>query len=84
MFENSHLGHLEGIFLYAGGSAKAVKASGEIIEAGCNAAIKKGMGIPIAAFGTEESAPSWVWMAAIGLVILVAITVILVIIRSRR
>jgi hypothetical protein len=28
-------------------------ASGEIIEAGCNAAIEQAMGIPIAAFGCE-------------------------------
>ncbi|MDD1756873.1 MAG: FAD-binding oxidoreductase [Methanomassiliicoccales archaeon] len=51
-FENAHLGYLEGIFLYASGSPKAVRASAEIIDAGCGAAIEKGMGIPIAAFGS--------------------------------
>ena len=52
-FENAHLGYLEGIFLYASGDPQAVMASGEIIEAGCNAAIEQAMGIPIAAFGCE-------------------------------
>ena len=52
-FENSHLGYLEGIYLYASGNPEAVRASGEIIEAGCNAAIEQAMGIPIAAFGCE-------------------------------
>ena len=52
-FENSHLGYLEGIYLYGSGDPEAVKASGEIIEAGCNAAIEQAMGIPIAAFGCE-------------------------------
>jgi len=51
-FENSHMGYLEGIYLYASGDPEAVMASGEIIEAGCNAAIEQAMGIPIAAFGT--------------------------------
>jgi len=51
-FENSHMGYLEGIYLYASGDPEAVRASGEIIEAGCNAAIEQAMGIPIAAFGT--------------------------------
>jgi hypothetical protein len=50
-FENSHLGYLEGIYLYASGDAEAVRASAEIIEDGCNAAIEQAMGIPIAAFG---------------------------------
>ncbi len=51
-FENCHMGYLEGIYLYGSGDCEAVKASAEIIEAGCNAAIEKAMGIPIAAFGT--------------------------------
>jgi hypothetical protein len=34
------------------GDPKAVKASGEIIEDGCQAAIEEAMGIPIAAFGS--------------------------------
>jgi len=50
-FENAHLGYLEGIYLYASGDPQAVKASAEIIEDGCNAAIEQAMGIPIAAFG---------------------------------
>jgi hypothetical protein len=52
-FENSHLGYMEGIFLYASGNPEAVRASGEIIEDGCKAAIEEAMGIPIAAFGCE-------------------------------
>jgi len=51
-FENSHMGYLEGIYLYASGDPEAVRASGEIIEAGCNAAIEQAMGIPIAGFGS--------------------------------
>jgi hypothetical protein len=47
------MGYLEGIFLYASGDPQAVRASAEIIEAGCNAAIEQAMGIPIAAFGCE-------------------------------
>ena len=52
-FENSHLGYLEGIFMYASGNPEALRASGEIIEDGCKAAIEEAMGIPIAAFGCE-------------------------------
>lgn len=52
-FENAHLGYLEGIFLYASGDPEALVASGEIIDAGCDAAIEKALGIPIAAFGCE-------------------------------
>jgi hypothetical protein len=52
-FENAHMGYLEGIFLYASGDPEAVTASGEIIDAGCNAAMENALGIPIAAFGCE-------------------------------
>jgi hypothetical protein len=52
-FENSHLGYLEGIYMYGSGDQEAVRASGEIIEDGCEAAIEEAMGIPIAGFGCE-------------------------------
>ncbi len=55
-FENAHMGYLEGIFLYASGDPEAVVASGEIIEAGCNAAIDMALGMPIAAFGCDMNA----------------------------
>lgn len=52
-FENGHMGYLEGIYLYDPSNPEAVVASGEIIEAGCNAAIEMALGIPIAASGCE-------------------------------
>jgi len=52
-FENGHLGYLEGIYLYDPNDARAITASGEIIDAGSDAAIEKSLGIPIAAFGGE-------------------------------
>jgi glycolate oxidase len=52
-FENGHMGYLEGIYLFAAGDPEAVKASAEIIEDGCQAAIEQAMGIPIAAFGSQ-------------------------------
>ncbi len=52
-FENSHLGYLEGIFMYASGDPEALRASHEVIEDGCKAAVEEAMGIPIAAFGCE-------------------------------
>jgi len=55
-FENAHMGYLEGIFLYASGDPEALVASGEIIEAGCNAAIDRALGVPIAGFGCEMNA----------------------------
>jgi hypothetical protein len=52
-FENGHLGYLEGIYLYDPNEPRALIASGELIEAGSDAAIEKSLGIPIAAFGSE-------------------------------
>ncbi|MCP4754746.1 MAG: FAD-binding oxidoreductase [Proteobacteria bacterium] len=52
-FENSHLGYLEGIYLYDPADPEAVMASGKIIADGANAAIDKALGIPIAGFGGE-------------------------------
>jgi len=52
-FENSHLGYIEGIFMYGAGSPEAVRASREIIEDGCRATIEEAMGIPIAGYGCE-------------------------------
>jgi hypothetical protein len=52
-FENGHLGYLEGIYLYDPNDPRALIASGELIEAGADAAIEKSLGIPIAAFGCE-------------------------------
>jgi glycolate oxidase len=55
-FENAHMGYLEGIFLYGAGDPEALVASADIIEAGCDAAIDKALGIPIAAFGCDMNA----------------------------
>jgi hypothetical protein len=52
-FENAHMGYLEGIYLYDPANPDALIASGEVIDAGCDAAIEKALGIPIAAFGSE-------------------------------
>jgi hypothetical protein len=52
-FENGHLGYQEGIYLYDSSDPRALMASGELIDAGANAAIEKSLGIPIAAFGCE-------------------------------
>jgi glycolate oxidase len=52
-FENGHLGYLEGIYLYDPSDPRALIASGELIEAGSDAAIEKSLGIPIAGFGSE-------------------------------
>jgi hypothetical protein len=52
-FENGHLGYLEGIYLYDPNDPRALIASGELIDAGADAAIEKSLGIPIAAFGSE-------------------------------
>jgi len=52
-FENSHLGYLEGIYMYASGDPEALRASAEIIDDGCRASIEEAMGIPIAGFGCE-------------------------------
>ena len=52
-FENGHLGYQEGIYLYDSSDPRALMASGELIDAGANAAIERSLGVPIAAFGSE-------------------------------
>jgi hypothetical protein len=47
------MGYLEGIYLYDPNDPRALTASGELIEAGSDAAIEKSLGIPIAGFGSE-------------------------------
>jgi glycolate oxidase len=55
-FENGHLGYLEGIYLYDPADPRSLMASGAIIDAGCDAAIEKSLGVPIAAFGEAMNA----------------------------
>jgi glycolate oxidase len=52
-FESGHMGYLEGIYLYDPNDPRALSASGELIDAGSDAAIEKSLGIPIAGFGSE-------------------------------
>jgi len=53
LFENGHLGYLEGIGLYDTKDPASVMAAGELVEKGVTAAITRAFGVPIAGFGQE-------------------------------
>lgn len=53
LFENGHLGYLEGIGLYDTKNPASVMAAGELVEKGVEAAINNALGVPIAGFGRE-------------------------------